>query len=166
MMVLVYVYTRSTQIQWGKWLIFYHMAHWTLIFPYVESVVILPSLGVQFETHKGFAGVSLLAARKFIPWASLEDFLINEGLYGWNVRYYCVAMNRTPHGSLQLEVAFEVGGLRNSSVGNLPNPPLRTYSQGSQSSSRYTTAYRRLFRPKMSDERKHRHYIRTVNAAV
>lgn len=86
--LLLYAYTRSTQIQW-------------------ESVVILPSLGVQFETHKGFAGISLLAARKFIPWASLEDFLINEGLYGWNVRYYCVALNRTPQGSLQLEVAFE-----------------------------------------------------------
>ena len=131
-----------------------------------ESVVILPSLGIQLETHRGFAGRSLSVSRKLVPWSSLEDFLINEGLYGWNVRYYCVAMNRTPHGSLQLEVAFEVGGLRNSSVGNLPNPPLRTYSQGSQSSSRYTTAYRRLFRPKMSDERKHRHYIRTVNAAV
>lgn len=108
---LLYVYTRSTQIQWGKWLIFYHMSHWTLNFPYTESVVILPSLGVQFETHKGFAGISLLAARKFVPWASLEDFLINEGLYGWNVRYYSVAINRTPQGSLQLEVAFEVGVL-------------------------------------------------------
>ncbi|KAM5531027.1 hypothetical protein V8D89_015299 [Ganoderma adspersum] len=86
--LLLYMYTRSTQIQW-------------------ESVVILPSLGVQFETHKGFAGISLLAARKFVPWASLEDFLINEGLYGWDVRYYSVAMNRTPQGSLQLEVAFE-----------------------------------------------------------
>lgn len=83
-------------------------------------MVILPSLGVQFETHKGFAGISLLAARKFISWASLEDFLINEGLHGWNVRYYCVAVSRTPQGSPQLEVAFEVSALAaNSSVGKV-----------------------------------------------
>ncbi|EJF66015.1 hypothetical protein DICSQDRAFT_49466 [Dichomitus squalens LYAD-421 SS1] len=88
MVLLLYVYTRSTQIQW-------------------ESVVIFPSIGIQLETHKGFAGVSLLASRKFVPWSSLEDFLINEGLRGWDVRYYCVAINRTLEGSLQLEVAFE-----------------------------------------------------------
>ena len=74
-----------------------------------ESVVILPSLGIQLETHRGFAGRSLSVSRKFVPWSSLEDFLINEGLRGWNVRYYLVAMNRTPQGVLQLEVAFEVG---------------------------------------------------------
>ena len=71
-------------------------------------MVILPSLGIQLETHKGFAGLSLLASQKFVPWSSLEDFLINEGLRGWDVRYYCVAINRTLQGSLQLEVAFEV----------------------------------------------------------
>lgn len=71
-------------------------------------MVIFPSLGLQLETHRGIAGISLLAARKFIPWSSLEDFLINEGLRGWNVRYYLVAINRTTQGALQLEVAFEV----------------------------------------------------------
>ena len=80
-----------------------------LILTYPESVVILPSLGIQLETHRGLAGRSLFVARKFIPWSSLEDFLINEGLRGWNVRYYLVAINRTPQGALQLEVAFEVG---------------------------------------------------------
>ncbi|KAI0709438.1 hypothetical protein C8Q76DRAFT_799443 [Earliella scabrosa] len=86
--VLTFLHTRLTQVQW-------------------ESVVILPSLGVQLETHRGFAGRSLSVSRKFVPWSSLEDFLINEGLRGWNVRYYLVAMNRTPQGALQLEVAFE-----------------------------------------------------------
>ncbi|KAI0807406.1 hypothetical protein C8Q74DRAFT_1377717 [Fomes fomentarius] len=86
---LVYLHSRFTQVQW-------------------ESVVIFPSLGIQFETHRGIAGISLLAARKFIPWSSLEDFLINEGLRGWNVRYYLVSINRTTQGALQLEVAFEV----------------------------------------------------------
>ncbi|KAI8998477.1 hypothetical protein BD414DRAFT_475183 [Trametes punicea] len=84
----VYIYCRITRVIW-------------------ESVVILPSLGLQFETHRGFAGLSLFSARKFVPWSSLEDFLINEGLRGWNVRYYLVAIHRTQQGTLQLKVAFE-----------------------------------------------------------
>lgn len=155
--LLLYVYTRFTQTQWGKWLVFYHLSHRTLNLPYTESVVILPSLGVQFETHKGFAGVSLLAARKFVPWASLEDFLINEGLYGWDVRYYSVAMNRTPQGSLQLEVAFEVGAPPGNSVGNLADRTRRTYSRGSRFSSRYTMAYKTLSGLRTSDGQEHRH---------
>ncbi|KAI0748299.1 hypothetical protein C8Q80DRAFT_730780 [Daedaleopsis nitida] len=86
--ILAYLYSRLTQVQW-------------------ESVVILPSLGVQLETHRGFAGLSLLAACKFVPWSSLDDFLINEGIRGWDIRYYLVAINRTPQGPIQLEVAFE-----------------------------------------------------------
>ncbi|KAI0780755.1 GPI-GlcNAc transferase complex, PIG-H component-domain-containing protein [Trametes elegans] len=72
-----------------------------------ESVIVLPSLGLQFETHRGFAGVPLSTTRRFIPWTSLEDFLINEGIRGWNIRYYLVAITRTQQGALKLEVAFE-----------------------------------------------------------
>ncbi|RPD80247.1 hypothetical protein L226DRAFT_454737 [Lentinus tigrinus ALCF2SS1-7] len=84
----LYLYSRSTQVLW-------------------ESVMIFPVLGIQLETHRGVAGLSLLASRKFIPWSSLEDFLINEGIRGWDIRYYLVAINRTPQGALQLAVAFE-----------------------------------------------------------
>ncbi|EIW60056.1 uncharacterized protein TRAVEDRAFT_164502 [Trametes versicolor FP-101664 SS1] len=72
-----------------------------------ESVVILPSLGIQLETHRGFLGFPLFAARRFIPWSSLEDFLINEGIRGWDIRYYLVALHRTQQGALKLDVAFE-----------------------------------------------------------
>ncbi|KAI0831489.1 hypothetical protein BC628DRAFT_1510889 [Trametes gibbosa] len=72
-----------------------------------ESVVVLPSLGIQLETHRGPAGYPLFATRKFIPWSTLEDFLINEGIRGWDIRYYLMAMNRTPQSTLKLDVAFE-----------------------------------------------------------
>lgn len=65
-------------------------------------------LGVQLETHRGAAGVSLFVSRRFISWSSLEDFLINEGIRGWDIRYYLVAINRTSQSALQLAVAFEV----------------------------------------------------------
>ncbi|KAI0362307.1 hypothetical protein OH77DRAFT_1388489 [Trametes cingulata] len=87
-LILCYLYRRTTRVLW-------------------ESVVIIPSLGLQFETHRGFAGTALSTSRRFMPWSSMEDFLINEGLHGWNIRYYLVAINRTQQGALKLEVAFE-----------------------------------------------------------
>ncbi|KAH9901104.1 hypothetical protein C8Q73DRAFT_676765, partial [Cubamyces lactineus] len=86
--LLVYIHHRTTQVLW-------------------ESVVIIPSLGLQLETHRGFAGISLSASQRFVPWSSLEDFLINEGIRGWNIRYYLVAISRTQQGALKLDVAFE-----------------------------------------------------------
>lgn len=71
-------------------------------------MVVFPSLGIQLETHRGFAGVSLLASRTFVAWSSLEDFLINEGIRGWDIRYYLVAITRTSQEAIKLEVAFEV----------------------------------------------------------
>ncbi|KAI9065101.1 hypothetical protein FKP32DRAFT_1568498 [Trametes sanguinea] len=88
LLLLAYLYHRSHRILW-------------------ESVVVFPSLGLQFETHRGLAGLSLTSTRMFIPWSSLEDFLIHEGLRGWNVRYYVVAITRTQQGVLKLEVPFE-----------------------------------------------------------
>ena len=52
--------------------------------------------------------LSLSASRTFIPWSSLEDFLINEGIRGWDIRYYLVAITRTSQGDVKLQVAFEV----------------------------------------------------------
>ncbi|OSD08683.1 hypothetical protein PYCCODRAFT_1380454 [Trametes coccinea BRFM310] len=88
LLLLAYLYRRTNRILW-------------------ESVVVFPSLGLQFETHRGLSGFSLSSTRIFIPWSSLEDFLIHEGLRGWNVRYYLVAVTRTQQGSLKLEVPFE-----------------------------------------------------------
>ncbi|KAI0647227.1 hypothetical protein C8Q79DRAFT_958280, partial [Trametes meyenii] len=87
-LLVLYFYIRSSQLLW-------------------ESVVIIPSLGLQLETHRGYCGFPLLVSRRFMPWSSLEDFLINEGIRGWDIRYYLVAINRTQHGALKLEVAFE-----------------------------------------------------------
>lgn len=109
-----------------------------------ESVIILPSLGLQLETHKGFAGISMLAARTFIPWSALEDFLINEGIRGWDIRYYLVAITRTSHGSIKLEVAFEVNleswslSIANSQI----ICPIRTFSQSSLSYLRCIMAFK------------------------
>ena len=72
-----------------------------------ESVVVFPSLGLQLETHRGFSGISFLASRTFVPWSSLEDFLINEGIRGWDIRYYLVAITRTSQDAVKLEVGFE-----------------------------------------------------------
>ncbi|KAI0673045.1 hypothetical protein C8Q78DRAFT_970666 [Trametes maxima] len=87
-LLLFYLYSRLNRLLW-------------------ESVVVIPSLGLQLETHRGYSGFPLFVSRRFMPWSSLEDFLINEGIRGWDVRYYLVAINRTQHGALKLEVAFE-----------------------------------------------------------
>ncbi|KAI0327170.1 hypothetical protein GY45DRAFT_1309203 [Cubamyces sp. BRFM 1775] len=88
LVLLAYIHHRTTQLLW-------------------ESVVIIPSLGLQLETHRGFAGISLSASQRFVPWSSLEDFLINEGIRGWNIRYYLVVISRTQQAALKLDVAFE-----------------------------------------------------------
>ncbi|OJT14618.1 hypothetical protein TRAPUB_8864 [Trametes pubescens] len=64
-------------------------------------------MGIQLEAHRGLFGYPLFAARRFIPWSSLEDFLINEGIRGWDIRYYLVALHRTQQDALKLDVAFE-----------------------------------------------------------
>ncbi|RDX56579.1 hypothetical protein OH76DRAFT_1395693 [Lentinus brumalis] len=86
--ISLYLYLRLTRVLW-------------------ESVVVFPMLGIQLETHRGVAGYSLLASRKFVPWSCLEDFLINEAIHGWDIRYYLVAVTRTSQDALKLEVAFE-----------------------------------------------------------
>ncbi|GBE82026.1 GPI-GlcNAc transferase complex, PIG-H component-domain-containing protein [Sparassis latifolia] len=86
--VLIYLYTRCTQVLW-------------------ESVVVLPSLGIQLETHQGLPSLPLFTSRRFIPLSSLQDFVINEGLRRWDIRYYLVAIQRSQNGVISLEVAYE-----------------------------------------------------------
>jgi len=73
-----------------------------------ESVIVIPPHGIQFETHRGLPWFSpLVVKRRFIPLASLQDFVIHEGLNGWNVRYYLAAIQLSGSGDFQLRVAYE-----------------------------------------------------------
>lgn len=72
-----------------------------------ESVIAIPSLGIQLETHRGLPGFPLTCSRNFIPVAFLQDFIINEGLRRWNVHYYIAAIKKQDQ-SVTLHVAFEV----------------------------------------------------------
>lgn len=74
----------------------------------IECVVVFPQHGIQLETHKGFKGLVLFSSRTFIPFANLDDVVINEALYGWNVRYYIVALTKAGNGDTVLKVAFPV----------------------------------------------------------
>ena len=55
--------------------------------------------------------------------SALQDFVINEGLHGWNVRYYLTAIQRKGQNDHILQVAYEVG---------LYNPWLNTLLMCSQ----------------------------------
>ncbi|KAI0082753.1 hypothetical protein K474DRAFT_1654910 [Panus rudis PR-1116 ss-1] len=85
--VLIYAYHKCTRILW-------------------ESVIAIPLLGIQLETHRGLPGLPLSVSRNFIPMSFLRDFIINEGLHGWNVRYYLAAIKEQDQ-VVTLHVAFE-----------------------------------------------------------
>lgn len=72
-----------------------------------ESVVVIPSQGIQFETHQGLTSRPLISSRRFIPFASLKDVVINEALHRWNVRFYLVAIRQVGVHGHRLEVAYE-----------------------------------------------------------
>ncbi|KAJ7582882.1 hypothetical protein C8J56DRAFT_234759 [Mycena floridula] len=72
-----------------------------------ESIILLPDHGIQLETHWGFYNIRCFTSRRFIPLATLQDVIINEGLSGWNVRFYLAAINRERNGNLTIRVAFE-----------------------------------------------------------
>ncbi|KAK7693657.1 hypothetical protein QCA50_003226 [Cerrena zonata] len=86
-LVILYVYFKCTTVLW-------------------ESVIAIPSLGIQLETHRGLPGFPLTCSRNFIPVAFLQDFIINEGLRRWNVHYYIAAIKKQDQ-SVTLHVAFE-----------------------------------------------------------
>ncbi|GJE95201.1 PIG-H domain-containing protein [Phanerochaete sordida] len=88
LLAALYARSRSTQVLW-------------------ESVVLIPSFGLQFETHRGLPGLPLLASRQFIPFMRLQDVVINEGLRGWNVRYYLAAIAKSQDETISLHVPFE-----------------------------------------------------------
>lgn len=81
-----------------------------------ESVVVLPSLGLQLETQRGLPFVPLFTSRRFIPLTALRDFVINEGLHGWSVRYYLAIIQESPNGNITIDVPFEVSYVLQSMV--------------------------------------------------
>ncbi|VDB82798.1 unnamed protein product [Peniophora sp. CBMAI 1063] len=72
-----------------------------------ESIIAIPSLGVQFETHRGTSLFTWSVKRTFVSLAELDDLILNEALYGWNVRYYMAALYRTEGREIRLHVAYE-----------------------------------------------------------
>ncbi|KAK0483512.1 GPI-GlcNAc transferase complex, PIG-H component-domain-containing protein [Armillaria novae-zelandiae] len=72
-----------------------------------ESIIVIPPHGVQLETRFGFQTFTINVTRRFIPLSTLRDVVINEGLYGWNVRYYLVAIVQDRSGATSLAVVFE-----------------------------------------------------------
>lgn len=100
------------QIQGWRWLGVLVMV--TIAFIYnkltqvvAETIVVIPRHGVQLETHRGLPGWPLLTSRRFIPLLTVQDVVINEGLRGWNVRYYLAAVKEHPTSGFSLDVAFE-----------------------------------------------------------
>lgn len=83
-----FVYARCTQILW-------------------ESIIVIPPHGIQFETHRGFPPYPLFASRSFIPLIILQNFVINEGLRRWDVRFYLAAIKKASSGAMRMEVAYE-----------------------------------------------------------
>lgn len=82
---------------------------WIPFNSFVESVIIFAPHGIQLETHRGWSPSFVLSSSKrFIPTFTLREFVINEGLRGWNVRYYLVAIQQNNSDDLTLQVAYEV----------------------------------------------------------
>ncbi|THV05306.1 hypothetical protein K435DRAFT_826501 [Dendrothele bispora CBS 962.96] len=81
---------------------------WTLCTQVLsESVMVIPSHGIQLETHRGLAPITFFINRRFIPRTQLRDVLINEGIRRWGFRYYLVASVQHSSGNITLEVCFE-----------------------------------------------------------
>lgn len=73
-----------------------------------ESVLVFPTYGIQLETHRGYPLLNpLFVSRRFIHASLLEDFVINEGLRRWDVRYYLAAVHGSSTDKIALDVAFE-----------------------------------------------------------
>lgn len=75
----------------------------------LESVIVIPTHGIQLETHRGLPGLRLSSSRRFIELAALEDVVIHEGLRGWDVRFYLTTIKLAASSAFSLEVAYEVG---------------------------------------------------------
>ena len=101
------VYRKVTQVLWGA--NYSEMTPTNLIDASpLESVLVLPSYGIQLETHRGLPSLPLFVSRRFIPLTKVRDVLINEGLRRWDVRYYLAIHYYPRRGEQRLEVAYQV----------------------------------------------------------
>jgi phosphatidylinositol glycan class H protein len=100
------VYRKVTQVLWGANYSEMTPANW--IDASLESVLVLPSYGIQLESHRGLPSLPLFVSRRFIPLAEVRDVLINEGLRRWDVRYYLAILYSPRRGEQRLEVAYQV----------------------------------------------------------
>ena len=79
----------------------------------IESVVILEPHGIQLETHRGFlTRLPWLTSRRFIASTHLHGVYISEGLKGWNVRFYLVAIRHTALPGPTFGVAYQVSDFK------------------------------------------------------
>lgn len=70
-------------------------------------MIILPSKDLQLEVHRGLLGRSMFVERQVIPASTITAVIINEGLYGWNVRYYLAVLTKVNE-TQSLHVLYEV----------------------------------------------------------
>lgn len=101
------VYRKVTQVLWGAKYSEMTPTNWIDASP-LESVLVLPSYGIQLETHRGLPSLPLFVSRRFIPLTKVRDVLINEGLRRWDVRYYLAILYSPRLGEQRLEVVYQV----------------------------------------------------------
>ena len=70
-------------------------------------MIVLPSKDVKLEVHRGLGGRSIFVERRVIPASTISAVIINEGLYGWNVRYYLAVLTKVDE-TQSLHVIYEV----------------------------------------------------------
>ena len=74
---------------------------------FLESVLVLPSKDLELEVHRGLHSRSMLVERRVIPASTISAVIINEGLHGWNVRYYLAILTKVDE-TQSLHVLYEV----------------------------------------------------------
>ena len=74
---------------------------------FVESVIVLPSKDLLLEVHRGLTGHPIYVERQVISASEISAVIINEGLRGWNVRYYLAVLTQVDK-TQSLYVLYEV----------------------------------------------------------
>lgn len=67
----------------------------------------LPSKDLKLEVHRGLPGLPIFIERQVIPASTISAVIINEGLHGWNVRYYLAVLTKVDEAQ-SLHVLYEV----------------------------------------------------------
>ena len=70
-------------------------------------MIVLPSKDLHLEVHRGLPGLPMFVERQVIPASTISAVIINEGLHGWNVRYYLAVLTKVNE-TQSLHVLYEV----------------------------------------------------------